>query len=378
MRIAIVHYTAPPIVGGVERIVAEQAQALARRGHEVTMVCGNTDAVVPGVRIVIPQELNAEGGAPLAALLADHEAVLVHNLFTMPFNLTATAVLRRLAVEQPKVHWVNWVHDVAAVNPSYTHLPWQQPDFTMLKQPPPGCTHVAVSVVRQLEYLNLTHLPGDAVRVIPNGVDVARILNLTDRISALANHLRLWDRDHVIVHPARVVRRKNIELGLQVTATLKSLGLDVAYLITGAPDPHQADSKAYGDELISLWKHLHLENSAYFLGTTGTLSDEDVRGLYQVSDALLFPSKSEGFGLPIVEAALHGLPVFCSNIAAHREVGLGQVMCFDLDEAPAAIARRIITHPQVGTRHGRRLTFGARLDWQRICASHLEPLLKGE
>ncbi|MDB6118488.1 MAG: putative glycosyltransferase [Verrucomicrobiaceae bacterium] len=376
MRIAIVHYTAPPVVGGVERVVAEQARALARRGHQVTVVCGNTDAVVDGVRVVIAQELNPKDRPPLAALLANHDAIFVHNLFTMPFNLTATRVLRKLAVDWPKVHWVNWVHDVAAVNPNYAHLPWKHPDFTMLRQPPPNCTHVAVSVARQFEYRSLTQLQEAAVRVIPNGVDVARILSLTDRISSLVERLRLWERDYVIVHPARVVRRKNIELGMQVTAAMQKMGLDVAYLITGAPDPHQTDTKAYGEELVTVWEQLELEHSAYFLGTTGTLSDEDVRSLYCVSDAMLFPSKAEGFGLPIVEAALHGLPVFCSDIAAHREVGQGHVTYFDLEESPEAIAQRLMDHPIVTNRYERRITLAAYLDWQRICVAHLEPLLR--
>ena len=38
MRIALVHYTKPPVVGGVERVIADQAAALAGLGHEVEIV----------------------------------------------------------------------------------------------------------------------------------------------------------------------------------------------------------------------------------------------------------------------------------------------------------------------------------------------------
>jgi alpha-1,2-rhamnosyltransferase len=36
---------------------------------------------------------------------------------------------------------------------------------------------------------------------------------------------------------------------------------------------------------------------------------------------LIFPSRAEGYGLPIVEALSHGMRVFASDIPAHREVG---------------------------------------------------------
>jgi glycosyltransferase involved in cell wall biosynthesis len=62
------------------------------------------------------------------------------------------------------------------------------------------------------------------------------------------------------------------------------------------------------------------------------LSDDDVRSLYQMADALFFPSRQEGYGLPLIEAALHGVPVFCSDIPAHREVAVGATF-FKLDRS---------------------------------------------
>jgi glycosyltransferase involved in cell wall biosynthesis len=35
MRIAILHYTLPPVIGGVERVIRDQAGALQKLGHEV-------------------------------------------------------------------------------------------------------------------------------------------------------------------------------------------------------------------------------------------------------------------------------------------------------------------------------------------------------
>lgn len=376
MRVALVHYTAPPVVGGVERIIGEQAAALSRRGHDVTIVCGNVNAHVDGVTVVQASELAGSTGAPLSTVLQGMEAVFVHNLFTMPFNLLATQQLRLLDVEMNKTHWVNWVHDVAILNPAYMHLPWQEPDYQMFRQPAANCTNVAVSETRRREYLNLLRLPDSSCKVIPNGVDVAKVLHLTPRVTAMVDPLRLWDRDYVIVHPTRLVRRKNIELTLRITAGLQDHGLDVACLITGAADPHNADSVTYKKELDAYAHALELDDSVFFLGEDGPLTDEDVRCLYTVSDALIFPSKAEGFGLPIVEAALHGMPVFCSDIPAHRELSRCVAGFFALDDHNSSIVNLITQHPGVTERYERRLTVAGVLDWSRVCTHYLEPLLQ--
>jgi glycosyltransferase involved in cell wall biosynthesis len=357
MRIALVHYSAPPGLGGVERVVGEQQAVLRHMGHEVKLACGKAAEVL--------QVLNSN----------TFGLVVVHNVFTMPFDLVLTRALRELAASSTTTKWINWVHDVAAVNPNYAHLAWDTDELQMLKTAPPNCTHVAVSEIRQIEYCGLTMVPLEQCRVVPNGVDVAKVLKLSPRVVDLIEPLRLWERDFVLVHPARILRRKNIELGLRVVKALQRDSLDVAYLISGAPDPHNPDGAAYGRELQALVAELGLQDSAFFLGEAGPLSDDDVRSLYCVSDALLFPSKSEGFGLPIVEAALHGLPVFCSDIAAHREIGQSVGSFFDLDEDPALIACSIAEHPGVEARYVRRTTLAGWLDWDKIAVTYLEPLL---
>lgn len=52
-----------------------------------------------------------------------------------------------------------------------------------------------------------------------------------------------------------------------------------------------------------------------------SLSDPQLAELLRRSNALLFPSFVEGYGLPIAEALAVGVPVICSEIPAFREVG---------------------------------------------------------
>jgi glycosyltransferase involved in cell wall biosynthesis len=48
--------------------------------------------------------------------------------------------------------------------------------------------------------------------------------------------------------------------------------------------------------------------------------DDEVSALYDRAAGLLFLSRGEGFGLPLVEAAHHGTPILCSDLAVFREI----------------------------------------------------------
>jgi alpha-1,2-rhamnosyltransferase len=65
------------------------------------------------------------------------------------------------------------------------------------------------------------------------------------------------------------------------------------------------------------------------------LSDLELEYCYGHCSALVYPSLAEGFGLPLIEALLRGLPVLASDIDAFREVGGDWVTYFDARDAHA-------------------------------------------
>jgi glycosyltransferase involved in cell wall biosynthesis len=68
------------------------------------------------------------------------------------------------------------------------------------------------------------------------------------------------------------------------------------------------------------------------------VSDEGLEKLYKNANALIAASEGEGFGLPIVEAARHGVPVIARNIRVFREVGADGITYFQSD-GPSALAQ---------------------------------------
>ena len=90
-------------------------------------------------------------------------------------------------------------------------------------------------------------------------------------------------------------------------------GLDVHLRIIG--EPSDADHH--------MLKQLGVEYSAQ-----SKLTDAEMQEAYATSDFLLFASTLEGFGMPILEAQMVGLPVITSNIAPMNEVaGNGALLC---------------------------------------------------
>jgi glycosyltransferase involved in cell wall biosynthesis len=71
----------------------------------------------------------------------------------------------------------------------------------------------------------------------------------------------------------------------------------------------------------------------------GQLSDSDISGLYRSSSALIYPSQTESFGLPLIEAMRHGLPILASELDYVRDVVV-PVESFD-PRSPVSIARAV-------------------------------------
>ncbi len=69
-------------------------------------------------------------------------------------------------------------------------------------------------------------------------------------------------------------------------------------------------------------------------------SDEYLEKIHAASSCLIAASEGEGFGLPLIEAARHGLPIIARDIPVFREVA-GEHALYFTGEKPDALAQAV-------------------------------------
>jgi glycosyltransferase involved in cell wall biosynthesis len=343
-RILFVHYTTPAILGGVEQVMAAHAAALLAAGKDVAVLAGRGAAKPPGVRVIRVAEADSRHPAverDLAALSTgvrppQHDAlvarlatkirphvkradrVVVHNVLTMPLNLALTEALAQLAREHPG-RFIAWTHDISYFDPRYAALRHEGAPWDLVTRVVPGVRYVTVSQERAAQLSRLTGLPRADIEVVTNGIDVGEVLGLAPTGLHLARRLGLFDADPLLLLPVRLTRRKRIEAAIDATAVLRRRGRAAMLVVTGTAGPHDASNQAYLAELAARAKQIEGVHLLAALGLRikyGTVVD-----LYALADVLVFPSESEGFGIPMLEAGVHRMPIVCSDIPALRETG---------------------------------------------------------
>jgi glycosyltransferase involved in cell wall biosynthesis len=220
-------------------------------------------------------------------------------------------------------------------------------------------------------------VPVERIIVVPNGIQAGKFLKLEDKTLEFVRAMNLLAADPLLLLPVRITPRKNIELAIRVLAALRDHFPDGKLVVTGPLGPHNPANSAYFNRLIALRTELDLEKAVIFLAeqTQDYLPDEVIADFYRLADALLLPSLEEGFGIPILEAGLVGLPVFCADIPALRALGEGFVTFFSPqgppDQVAALIAQRLL-HEQT---YGLRRRVKQEFTWEHIYAGRIRPLL---
>ncbi len=420
-RIAMLHYTCPPVVGGVESVMAAQARLFAAAGYQVGIIAGRGPAPQSDpvrIQTIIEPLLDSKlerllainheldrGSVPadfsqledqiyqrLKDLLWGYDACIVHNALTLHKNLPLTAALLRLASELTEVKFIAWCHDLAWTNELYAAVLHAGPPWDLLRTTSPNVTYVAISPQRQHEIAATFQPPlsPSEIPVVPNGVAFTEFLKLGEETQAVLARAGLDQAlqagNLFLLLPARITRRKNIELAIEVAAELKQQGQAVRMVVTGPPGPHNPKNDEYVRELLALRTKLKVEDEVVFLmecwqdeaGRPRTVSDEVIADLYRCADALFFPSTQEGFGIPILEAGLVRLPIFCTRLEPFVEVAGETPYYFTPNDHPAVIARQIQETLEQNLQHRLRHTVLTNFTWESIFEKQIRPLVEGE
>jgi glycosyltransferase involved in cell wall biosynthesis len=306
---------------GVSVVAARWIEAFSGFGFDVVTVAGSgpVDHRVPGLAI---GALAPPSRAELARVLDGVDLVVVENLLTIPMNLPASRVLAEVLRGRPAL-----LH--------HHDPPWQRERYRRVTELPAvdgAWRHVTISRLTAREMRDR----GIEAAVVYNGFDVDPPRG--DRRSTRTS-LEVSPTELLLVQPVRAIERKNIPRGIEI-ATLVGATL----WLTGAPE------EGYGATLDALLADARCR--------VIHRSEPDLNDLYAAADAVLFPSRWEGFGNPPIEASIRGRPVAVGRFPVAEELrGLG----FEWldDRHPPAIAaearhpdQRVLEHNRtVARRH---------------------------
>lgn len=403
MKIAILHYSVPPVVGGVESVIAHHARLMAADGHAVRLVAGRGEALgdaIPFIQIPladsqhprvlalkaqldcgdVPEQFDSlrdELAAQLQTALSDVDILIAHNVCSLNKNLALTAALHKLHVQQKLPCLILWHHDLSWTTPRYLSELHDGYPWDLLRRDWGGTRHVVVSKLRREELADLMELDPASVHVIPNGVDAARFYKLEIQTQKLLEQTHLMDAVPILLLPVRITRRKNIELALYTLLELHRHFPQAALVVTGPLGPHNPRNREYFDALSNLRMQLNLQGFVHFLAesTHSFLPDEVIADFYRIADALIFPSREEGFGIPLLEAAFSHLPAFCADIPPLRDLGMEDTYFFSPDENPIVIADAIASYFQSSRPARLAMRVRAAFRWEAIYRGHIAPLL---
>ncbi|WP_125774497.1 glycosyltransferase family 4 protein [Antribacter gilvus] len=199
----------------------------------------------------------------------------------------------------------------------------------------------------------------DRVQVVPHGVRADA--GARGRVPELRERFRL-ERDYVLWCGA-IEPRKNLGVLLDAYARLLDEGSELDLVLVG-PDGWGGAPSALTERLSALPPgRVH---------RTGQVSAADLQAAYAGATVFCFPSLWEGFGMPVLEAQAHGVPVVTTAETSMAEVsGDGAVLVPAQDARAVAdgIAHALSHHEKLSAA---ALTNAAGYTWARSAELHLD------
>ena len=180
---------------------------------------------------------------------------------------------------------------------------------------------IAVSEATRADLYRFYRLPQERVRVVPHGVDPAFFSLIASE--AAAPFLLAVST----LHP-----HKNLDVLIKAFALFAGMHPEYRLVIAGLKG-------FYTEPLENLRYQLGLQDRVTF---TGWIPREELYRLFAQARAFVYPSRFEGFGMPILEALAAGLPTACANVEPMAGIAGGAALLFDSDDIPA-LARHLET-----------------------------------
>jgi glycosyltransferase involved in cell wall biosynthesis len=215
---------------------------------------------------------------------------------------------------------------------------------------------ITISKYVKDDVVSFTGSPTDKITVIYPAAD--KLSERSEKIASLADK-------KFLLYVGRALPHKNLEKLVEAFSVLKLKHPELMLVLAGKMDDNYR-------RISALVSQKRLAQSVWF---TDFVSDGELRWLYENAVAYVFPSLSEGFGLPGLEAMLYGLPVISSSSTCLPEI-YGDAAEYFNPEDYHAIIKAIMSVTESSTRRRQLQQLGFiqvnKYSWRRMAEQTLE------
>ncbi|MCA9372338.1 glycosyltransferase family 4 protein [Candidatus Woesebacteria bacterium] len=413
MKIGLLHYTYPPIIGGVENIVKLQADSLAKMNHQVVVFSSNilqgrtsleniSFVQIPELaslkknfllyqKIMDSKEYPKEIFIMIEKILSTiqkhsnlFDVLIAHNIFSLPFNPAIGEALLKFASDSPRKKIIAWTHDVILkdreVNP--TVIAYQNKQLNdLVNTYHPQLHYIAISNYLKKTLTNVLLFPNNKITVVPNGLNVLSFLNIHPSLHEIVYKNNLLLANPLLYFPAKIMPHKHFEIALTILEGLKrKKQYNPMLLISAKTYPHKQSAIDYVNNVKKEIDKKGLKNNVIFLENIfDNLKIDEIMNVihdcYSLSDLILYPSSYENFGLPIIEAGITKTPILCTDLDVYKEIAYEYIYKLNSLSSPSqivALVERILKSTQ--SRYFRKIKNA--FDYRFIIQTQIEPYLK--
>lgn len=328
-------------------VVRDQLRMFTRHGYTPTLVVQENfsdEALVPeGVTLqkVMPvfplhdyqlregprpefQESVVKVADALRPVIAEADVAITHDLIFLSWYLPHNAAIRQVALEQPQVKWLHWVHSAPSPRPSNLAHP-----HTLRYTMPPNSKLVYLNNHDTLRLAEMFATGLEQIRVVHNTRDPVGFFELHPVAEKVVDTYPMLTAEVVSVFPFSTPRweGKNVRKLIWLMAKIKEQGRSVLLVLVNAHCNGDREKQTVQELLRFALKRGLSASEICFTSTLGpeweySVPNEAIRQLFQLSNLFIFPSQSECCSLILLEAAAcKNLLVLNRDVPSMREFG---------------------------------------------------------
>ena len=301
----ILQISSAEFLGGGERYLTDLANALVARGHSVYAVLRPNSPLVP--QLSIPSEsllslpltnsLDAHSARRIASFVSQHDIDIVHAHLARDYPLAAYASSRhsssRLIVTRHVLFPMNRLHKLTLRRVAKV---------------------IAVSEAVALQLRSEKIVPNDRIKVVLNGVDVARFEKARSNFQQAEFRGRLGfpANGFLIGTVGELNPLKGQEEFLQAAAKIAQSFPDAYFIVAGVDSSRDQSQR---NALEELSRSLGISDRVQFVSWL-----DDIADLYCALDVFVSSSRAESFGLAMAEAMATGTAVVATATEGAKQL----------------------------------------------------------